>query len=128
MTDSKVLLDSSVWLGYFLGNTPRAKEFVDSDDAINLTSAISIHEIYKKINKLRDRKAAEKAVSFIEENSIIIGVTKETAVLSARNCEKYGLHTIDGLIYSTAMLEKAGFITADNDFRKTPKTTIISGK
>lgn len=126
VTGSKLFLDSSVWLGYFLGNIPETRNVVDSEETILFTSIISIHEVFRKLKKLgRTEKETCGAIRFIEDNSIIVGLNKEIAIAAAKNCEKYGLHTIDSLIYSSAMETETTFATADNDFRKTPKTRLI---
>ncbi len=129
VTDSKSFLDSSVWLGYFLANILESKEIIESENNLLFTSIISIHEIYKKLKKMEKKeKEIKEAIAFIEDNSIIIGINKKIAITAAKNCEKYALHTIDSLIYSTAMETKAIFITADKDFTKNPKTRIIEAK
>ncbi len=126
VTDSRLFLDSSIWLGYFLGNILETKEIIESEKTILFTSIISIHEIYKRLKTLgKTEKDIKREIRFIEENTIIIGINKEIAIRSAENCKKYKLHTIDSLIYSSAVEVKALFITVDNDFKKTPKTRII---
>lgn len=126
VTDSKLFLDSSTWLGYLLGNLPEAKEIVDSPQTTLFTSIISIHEIYKRFKNLKKtQKEIETAIRFIEDNSILINLSKEIAIQAVENCNAYDLHTIDSLIYSSAMEKKTTFVTADSDFSKTPKTRII---
>lgn len=126
VTEFKLFLDSSAWLGYFLGNIPETKKIIDSSGNTLFTSIISIHEIYKKLETLgKTEKEKQEAMEFIEDNSIIVNLNKETAIISAKNCLKHGLHTIDSIIYSSAMEIQAIFVTADNDFRKLPKTIII---
>jgi PIN domain nuclease of toxin-antitoxin system len=129
VTDSKLFLDSSTWLGYFLANIPETKEIVESESTMLFSSIISIHEIYKKLKKLgKTEKETNEAISFIEDNSIIISINKKIAITAAKNCKKYELHAIDSLIYSSAMETKTIFITADKDFKKTPKTRILQPK
>ncbi|MBU0635574.1 PIN domain-containing protein [Candidatus Micrarchaeota archaeon] len=126
VTGSRLFLDSSVWLGYFLGNIPETQKIIDSEETTLFTSIISLHEVFKRLKKLgRTEKEIRQAVRLIEDNSIIVELNKEIAITAAKNCEKYGLHTIDSLIYSSAMETRTTFITADNDFRKTPRTRII---
>jgi len=126
VTDFKMFLDSSIWLGYFLGNINEAKEIIDNQRKILFTSVISIHEILKKLKKTgKKEKEIKKTIKFVEDNSIIVNLNKEISVNAVENCEKYKLHTIDSLIYSSAIETKALFITADKDFRKTPKTKLI---
>lgn len=121
---SKKLLDSSIWIGYFLGNLPESKKIVDSEDILYV-SIISLHEIYKRIEKLVNSTAGEKAIDYIENNCTILNLDKNIAIAAAKNCRKYGLHTLDSLIYTTAIKSKLEFITADYDFLKTPNTKVI---
>lgn len=126
VTDTKIFLDSSVWLGYVLGNIPETKKYVDSKETILFTSIISIHEIYKRLKKLgKTEMQISDTILFLENNSIIVNLNKEIAILAAENCEKYKLHTIDSLIYSSAMNINTEFITADTDFKNVPKATIM---
>jgi len=126
VTASKLFLDSSIWLGYFLGNIPETRSIVDSEETILFTSVISIHEVFKKLKKLgRTGRELVEAIRFIEDNSIIVGLNKGIAITAVKNCEKYGLHTIDSLIYSSAMETETTFVTADKDFKETPKTRMI---
>ena len=126
VTASKLFLDSSIWLGYFLGNIPETRKIVDSEETILFTSIISIHEIFKKLKKIgRTEKETHKAIRLIEDNSIIVGLNKEIVIAAVKNCEKCGLHTIDSLIYSSAMETETTFVTADNDFKEAPKTRTI---
>ncbi|MFH1256432.1 MAG: PIN domain-containing protein [Candidatus Diapherotrites archaeon] len=126
MTDSKLFLDSSIWLGYFLGAFPESRELVDSEKNSLFTSVISLHEVFKKLKKLgKTEGAANQAINFIEENSIIITLNKKIVLTAAVNCERYGLHTIDSMIYSSAAEVNALFVTADNDFKKCPRAKII---
>jgi len=129
LTGTKVFLDSSAWLGYFLGNISQSKKFIDSKETILFTSIISIHEIYKRLKKAgKTEKEIADSLSFIENNSIIVNLNKEIAISAAENCEKHKLHTIDSLIYSSAMHLQTEFVTADNDFKNMPKTTLLSLK
>jgi PIN domain nuclease of toxin-antitoxin system len=126
VTDTNLFLDSSIWLGYFLKNIPETKKLIDSEENTLFTSIISIYEITKKLNKLnKSKKELSKALQFIEENSIIIGLDKKTVLSAVENSEKYGLHSIDSLIYSSAREINSLFITADYDFIKCIKTKII---
>ena len=55
MIVSRYFVDSSVWLGYFIGDMPQAKDIIESD-ALLVTSVISLHEIYKKFIYLFSNK------------------------------------------------------------------------
>lgn len=124
--DSKrMFLDSSVWLAYFLGQSLETKKIIESDDNTLFASIISLHEIFKKLKKIQTEKETLEKISFIENIATIIGLNKESVIDAVNNCEKYGLHTIDSLIYTTAAQNKIFFVTTDNHFCKTPNTKII---
>ena len=126
VTDSKLFLDSCIWLGYFLGNIPETKKLIESEETILFTSIISVHEVFKKLRKLgKTEKESIKAIEYIEENGIVITLNKKIVLFAAESCKKYRLHTIDSLIYSSAMETNATFVTVDKDFRKTPNTKMI---
>lgn len=125
VTDTNYFLDSNIWLGYFLENIPESKIIIDSETTL-LTSIISLHEIYKKLSKLGNTpKECEKAIQFIEDSSILINLDKKIVINAVKNCKSYNLHTTDSLIYSSSEATKSTFVTADTDFRQTPKTLII---
>jgi PIN domain nuclease of toxin-antitoxin system len=123
MIETNFFIDSSIWLGYLLGNMPQTKPIIESQENTLFTSILSIHEVYKRIKKLG--KNHFNAIAFIEENSIIINITKETAIKATENCEKYSLHTINSLIYTSSQETKSTLISADNNFNKLPKTIIL---
>lgn len=127
--DTRLFLDSSIWLGYFLGNIPETRELIDSEETTLFTSIISLHEVFKRLKRIgRAEKEAERALKVIEDNSIIISINKEIALGAVKSCEEHGLHTIDSLIYSSAIAVAAIFVTADKDFAGLPKTKIIAVK
>jgi len=125
MIVSKYFIDSSVWLGYFIGDMPKAKTIIESDNLL-ITSVVSLHEIYKKFITLGED--SEKIIKFIEDMSIIVGIDKKIAIESAKNCVKYSLHTVGSLIYTSSVENSDVFVTADNDFRKTPNTIVIPAR
>jgi len=129
MTASSLFLDSSVWLGYFLGNLPETRLLIESEDTLLFSSIISIYEVFKRLKSVgKSDEDARRALNFMEENSAIINLNKQIAINAVENSKKYRLHTIDSLIYSTATETKATFITADKDFKETPKTRILEIK
>ncbi|MFA6268947.1 MAG: PIN domain-containing protein [archaeon] len=123
MTETNFFIDSSAWLGYLLGNMPETKAIIESQENTLFTSILTIYEVYKKIKKLG--KEPQKAILFIEENSIVINITKETVLKAVENSEKYSLHTVDSFIYTGAEETNSILVTADNDFDKLPSTKIL---
>ena len=71
MTGSEVLLDSSVWLDYFLNASEKSREYVNSAGLVLYSSVISLHEVKKKL--LKDSYDGEKI-------NISLGFMKKRAV------------------------------------------------
>ncbi len=129
MIGSKLFLDSNIWLSYFLGSyIPEIRELLELPENSLYTSVISIHEVYKKLGKVKSGKDPNQAVEFMENNSQIIGVNREIAMAAVQNCEKYKLHTVDSLIYTSAVEINIVFVTADSDFKNCPNTKILEVK
>ena len=118
MKESRALVDSSIWLPYFLATSQEVREIIDSQDTLLFTSSITLHEVKRKLLKLNyTSMQAEKAIQFIRENSVVIPVDEDIAVNSVNHCMKSNLHTVDSIIYETAMQNKCKLVTADKDFK-----------
>ncbi len=125
-TASRVLLDSSAWLDYFLVPNSKIHPWVESENEKVFSSVISIHEVKKKL--LKEQKLPgkiEDALEFMKTNSTILPVTEDIAEKSVKDCLDYRLHTTDALIYRTAQEHQATLITRDNDFQQTQNTIIV---
>ena len=111
------LIDTSAWLEYLLNPFCEAKDYIDSDNNVLITSVISLHEARKRLIKLKKtEQEIDEAMEFIKENSLILPVNQHIAEKSVFDCIDYGLHTIDSIIYRTAQESEARLITYDNDF------------
>ncbi len=126
MTETRFLVDSSVWLAYFLGQNEKASTLIDADDNLLYTSVICLHEVSRKLSRLGNTTSQiRKALSFISENSLVIPVDDAIAEKSVSHCLKSGLHTIDALIYETAQQNDCILATADNDFKKLDNVELL---
>ena len=124
--DSNFLLDSCVWIGYFTGDTPKAKEIIDSDKNNNFTSVLSIFEFMIKLKMMKlPQIIINNMVEVIEENSTIIEINTEIAKKASSNSKKYNLFAVDSLLYTTAEIEGITFVTADKHFLTTPNTILL---
>lgn len=127
MTESRILADSSVWISYFLAATEKVRALIDSDESLLYTSAITLHEVKRRLLRMKyTQQQADKAVQFMKDNSIIIPVDEEIALASVAHCIKERLHTIDAVIYETALQNKCRLVTCDLDFRNLKDAEIIS--
>lgn len=125
-TASRYFIDSSAWLSYFYGESRRAKNVVEST-AVLFTSVLSLFEVKRKM--LREKHPSKNiggAMNFIKERSIIVDVNEVRAERAARISIERGLHTIDALIYTSAIDAKAALLTCDSDFQDLENVEIIS--
>ena len=124
-TDSKLFIDSSGWLAYFLAENQEIKSIIEQE-AILLTSVISLFEIKKKLLKEKyEPNKINKVLELIKTRSIIIQITPDIAEESATISVEEELHAIDAIIYISAQKNKAMLITGDNDFRKLSDVKVI---
>jgi len=126
MTDSKVFIDSSVWLAYFLASSEKSRDYIDSPENTLYTSVITLHEVANKLHSLRySPQQTGKVLKFIRENSILVQVDEPIALLSVQHTTNKRLHTVDALIYESARQNGCTLITADYDFKGLENTLII---
>ncbi len=118
MTDSKILIDSWVWIEYW-SKGPKAKEaraFIEGPDEAYV-STINIAEIYRWVLSSYDEKKAENAISTVLKRCHAVAVVIDIAVEAAkvRQAKKWGLG--DSIVYSTARSLGAKVVTGDSDFK-----------
>lgn len=124
MTDSR-FLDSSAWLSYFYAESKEIKEFIESEDIL-FTSVISLLEIKNKLlqEKIKNERIYD-LLEFVEKRSILVNIDKYIILLASTFTAEKKLHTVDALLYASAIKKQATFITLDNDFRGLEKTIIL---
>lgn len=126
MTESRLLVDSSIWLAYFLAATEEVEDVIDSEENMLYTSVITLHEAKRRLLQMKyTLQQTEKAIQHIKENSVITPVDDEIALKSVTHCIKEKLHTIDAIIYETALQNKCTLITGDYDFKNLKNTIIL---
>jgi PIN domain nuclease of toxin-antitoxin system len=127
MTATKLFLDSSAWIQYFIEKDSRITPIVDQVDGILQTSVLSLYEIKNRLHQLSlSTDESNKIVDFIQERSQIIFIDSKTALQAVDFHEKYKLPAIDSLIYSSARTENAELLTLDQDFTRTPNTILLA--
>ncbi|HIH16090.1 MAG TPA: type II toxin-antitoxin system VapC family toxin [Candidatus Diapherotrites archaeon] len=118
MTDSRLFLDSSVWLAYILGESMPLKQFIESTDELLFTSILSMYELWRRLQKGGwQEKEIYRALEFVLINSQTALLNFEVCVQAAKESLKTGLATVDSLIYASATANHATLLTLDNDFR-----------
>lgn len=123
--ESKIILDSSAWLAYFLAENQEVKDLVEQELFI-FTATISIFEIKRKL--VRDSYSSlqiEKTITFIKNRSIFVELTLELIEEAASISVEKNLAAIDALVYTSARKNNALLVTGDNDFRQLEQVKII---
>ena len=114
MKDSK-LIDSSVWLDYFING--HHKNIIDSNEIL-IISVISLFEVKKKLIKIKVApETIAKSIDFIKKRSLIIPINDDIAEKAVDISIEKNLPAIDSLIYITAIKNNATLFTLDNDFK-----------
>ncbi len=126
MTNTKLFIDSSIWLDYFLHTDELIGKMMDSHEGRLLTSIICYHEVSRRLIRLNSNEFyIKEVIRFMRENSVIIPVDEDIAVKSSEVSVKHRLASMDSIIYQSALASNALLITADNDFRGLPNTQVV---
>ncbi len=126
MTNTKLFIDSSIWLEYFLHTDELVGELLDSNEGRLLTSIVCFHEVSRKLIRLTSNESYIKEVlRFMRENSITVSLNEDIAVKSAEMSVKHRLASMDSIIYQSALVSNALLMTADNDFRGLPNAQVV---
>ncbi len=118
MTASKLFIDSSIWLAYFLGFHPSASEIIEQKNVSLLTSLLSLFEIKRRL--LQEKYSADQInniLAFIKLQSTIITLSEELCAEAAERSILLKLPAIDALIYTSAKKNNALLITTDSHFK-----------
>src|SRR3989344_7783035 len=117
VTGERLLLDSSAWLSYFLAENNLSKKFIEEEGHLLMTSVLSIFEIKRKmlIKNVKETKV-EKFIKFVKTRSLLIELNEEICNNAVSLSLRHSLHTIDSLIYSSAILNNATLISGDSHF------------
>jgi len=112
------LIDSWAWIEYFRGSKAgeKVRKYIEGENEI-IISTINMAEIYRWILRFYDEKIAEEKRNFIKKRAIVIDVTEEIAIKSAKIKHKLKWGLGDSIIYATAKQEKAKVLTGDPHFK-----------
>lgn len=111
-----VTFDTSAWIEYFSGSDLGriVKGYIDGSETV-FTQAIDLLEIKNKYQ--RENRRWKSRIDFICERSVIVDLNINLALLAADMKNKYGLYSIDAIIYATAQTMKSKLITKDKHFK-----------
>ena len=113
----RVLIDSSAWLSYFLAENDLSKKFIEDGNHLLMTSVLSIFEIKRKmlVKNAKEPKIKE-FLNFIKARSVLIELNDNICNNAADLSLRHNLHTVDSLIYCSAVLNNATLISGDRHF------------
>jgi len=120
-----VTFDSSAWIEYFAGSKQGkiVKKYIERLDTI-YTPSIAIMEIKSKYQ--REGKPWQTRIDYICERSIVVKIDTEIALLAADLKKKYGLYSIDALIYAVSLNADTTLLTRDHHFDGLKNTIILN--
>lgn len=113
----RILIDSSAWLSYFLAENELSKKFIEEGNHVLMISALSIFEIKRKMSMKNVKQLKiEEFLKFVKTRSLLIELNEKICNNAVELSLKHNLHTIDSLIYCSAVLNKATLISGDKHF------------
>lgn len=122
------ILDSSVWIEYFIGNIKieKIKEVIEEGNIA--TSILAIVELADKFN--RDGKDFESYLNFIKSHAVILPITISIALESAKIKKKFRVKNskfgiADSIHLATAHSENTKLLTKDSDFSDADNAYLI---
>ena len=126
VTGERLFLDSSAWLSYFLAENDLSRKFIEGGRYLIMTSVLSIVEIKRKM-LMRNAKEPkiEGFLDFIKSRGLVIVLDEKICRNAAEVSLKRKLHTVDSLIYSSAMLSNATLVSGDNHFKGLDNVIIL---
>ena len=126
VTGERLFLDSSAWLSYFLAENDLSKKFIEEGNHLLMTSVLSIFEIKRKllIKDFKEHKIDE-FLNFIKSRGLAIELDEKICRNAATISIRHKLHTVDSLIYSSALLNNAVLVSGDSHFRGLDNVIIL---
>jgi len=110
------IVDSSLWIEYFLDNDIAAPiiDVIENSSKLYVPS-ICLYEVYKKFLSLNDIEKANLAVD-IMQNAAVISLNSRIAILASKLGKELKLPMADSIIYATAKIYNADIYTQDRHF------------
>ncbi len=122
----KNVVDSSVWLEYFLGGKlPPAclKAINDSENLI--VPAIVLYEVFKRfLTQYNETEALQVTEQMIEGK--VVEMDYYLSIFATKCAKDWKLGMADSFIYATTLLHEAELWTLDSDFKFFPQVKYFS--
>ncbi|MBI5299586.1 MAG: type II toxin-antitoxin system VapC family toxin [Deltaproteobacteria bacterium] len=124
---SGAVLDSSIWLEYFVGgkHAKTCFKYIQTHKPL-WTPSLVIYEVYKKICKEKSETEGLLVITQIEgQSENIISLDERLALFSADISLKHKLAMADAIIYATAIHQEAQLITRDHHFKGLDEVILV---
>ena len=121
------VIDTWVWVEYYLGEDSRVNEYIENDSLDLFTSAITLTEIIKFLHQNHETpEHIRQVVTEIGIRSLVIPVTEDIAIL-AGECRPVGFKggIADTIILATARAGGHTVVTGDPHFRALPDAVFL---
>lgn len=121
-----ILLDSSCWISYFLGD-PCAENIeghLQRPESC-LVPTLVVYEVFRQLLKKIEEKRAVHLIAQMDEGTSV-SLDQNLALYAAQLGLEHNLGTADAVIYATALAHNAKLVTLDNDFRNLPHCVVIA--
>ncbi len=118
------IFDSFAWVEYFAGSERggEVRKILDNSEVV-YTPAVCLTEI--KAKYLREGRDPRDRLEFIAARSAILPIDKEIALNAGEVKNNHKLHTIDALIYASALSKKCEVVTGDTHFKGLSNVILI---
>ena len=118
------VFDSFAWIEYFKGSrtAKSIRDYLDSGLPV-YTPTVCLTEI--KWKYLREEKDPKERLEFILECSITIELNSEVAFMAADFKKKFGLHTVDAIVYASSQFKGLPLVTGDMHFKNLPQVELL---
>ena len=102
MTECKYLIDSSIWVSYFLSEKEEISTFIESSHEM-FTPILSLFEVKRKfIREKYNQSKIDTALELMQRRGSFLPITWETCQRAAELSVHHNLAAMDALIYATA--------------------------
>ncbi len=123
--DSHIVMDSSIWVEFYLGNTAIRKLVIDQlrKKAVVVPS-ICIYEVSLAVERRIGEDMVKVAVANMREQ-VVDNLSASRAVAAAQIRNERKLAMADAIVYASTLAHSATLLTQDRDFEGLPNVRYI---
>ncbi|WP_321504229.1 PIN domain-containing protein [uncultured Methanoregula sp.] len=113
------VIDTWVWVEYYLGEDPRVNEYIENESIDLFTSTITLTELIKFLHQKGESPENIRQVVFeIGVRSLVLPVTEPVAILAGEfRSEGFKGGIVDTIILATARSGGHRVVTGDSHFK-----------